>query len=106
MLWFGALYAARVNADHLRALADRERRAVEGPERRRTVSDVVLKHRVGKRIGDAERDVFTDALHAHFAAGRLDRAELDDRLGAVLSGKTLDDLILAVHDLPSERTGR
>ncbi|MGH3241555.1 MAG: DUF1707 SHOCT-like domain-containing protein [Spirillospora sp.] len=52
------------------------------------------------RIGDAERDAVMLALHDHFAAGRLDRAELDERLGAVLSAKTRGDLRAHVRDLP------
>lgn len=56
------------------------------------------------RIGDAERDAVMLALHDHFAAGRLDRGELDERLGAVLSAKTRGDLRAHVRDLP-EPTG-
>ncbi|WP_207934236.1 DUF1707 domain-containing protein [Actinomadura sp. KC06] len=52
------------------------------------------------RIGDAERDAVMLALHDHFAAGRLDRAELDERLDAVLSAKTRGDLRAHVRDLP------
>ncbi|GAA4242221.1 DUF1707 domain-containing protein [Actinomadura meridiana] len=53
------------------------------------------------RIGDAERDAVMLALHDHFAAGRLDRAELDERLDATLSAKTRGDLRVLVRDLPS-----
>ncbi|RFU37704.1 DUF1707 domain-containing protein [Actinomadura logoneensis] len=52
------------------------------------------------RVGDAERDAVALALHEHFAAGRLDRAELDDRLGAALAARTLGDLRAVVRDLP------
>ncbi|MDL4774888.1 MULTISPECIES: DUF1707 SHOCT-like domain-containing protein [Thermomonosporaceae] len=52
------------------------------------------------RIGDAERDAATAALHDHFAAGRLDRAELDQRLGAALGAKTRGDLRGVLRDLP------
>ncbi|MFC5183392.1 DUF1707 SHOCT-like domain-containing protein [Actinomadura harenae] len=52
------------------------------------------------RVGDAERDAVALALHEHFAAGRLDRAELDERLGAALAAKTLGDLRAVVRDLP------
>ena len=52
------------------------------------------------RIGDVERDAVMVALHDHFAAGRLDRAELDERLDAVLSAKTRGDLSRLVRDLP------
>jgi hypothetical protein len=52
------------------------------------------------RIGDAERDAVTAALHDHFAAGRLDREELDERLDAALASKTQGDLKTIVRDLP------
>ncbi|WP_307801726.1 DUF1707 SHOCT-like domain-containing protein [Actinomadura violacea] len=53
------------------------------------------------RIGDAERDAVMVALHDHFAAGRLDRGELDERLDAVLTAKTRGDLRALVRDLPA-----
>lgn len=53
------------------------------------------------RIGDAERDAVMVALHDHFAAGRLDRTELDERLESVLTAKTRGDLRAHVRDLPS-----
>ncbi|MER6815713.1 DUF1707 domain-containing protein [Spirillospora sp. NPDC000708] len=53
------------------------------------------------RIGDAERDAVMVALHDHFAAGRLDRGELDERLDAVLAAKTHGDLRALVRDLPA-----
>ncbi|MFI0349305.1 DUF1707 domain-containing protein [Actinomadura sp. 9N407] len=52
------------------------------------------------RIGDAERDAVTSALHEHFAAGRLDREELDERLGTALAAKTQGALRTIVKDLP------
>ncbi|WP_285494474.1 DUF1707 domain-containing protein [Actinomadura sp. NBRC 104425] len=52
------------------------------------------------RIGDTERDAVAVALHDHFAAGRLTREELDERLDAVLAAKTRADLAAVVHDLP------
>lgn len=54
----------------------------------------------GLRIGDAERDAVVVALHDHFAAGRLDRAELDGRMDAALAAKTRGDLGALVRDLP------
>ncbi|MFI0443934.1 DUF1707 domain-containing protein [Actinomadura sp. 6N118] len=54
------------------------------------------------RIGDAERDAVTSALHDHFAAGRLDQAELGERLDAALAAKTGGDLRTIVHDLPGQ----
>jgi hypothetical protein len=58
------------------------------------------------RIGDAERDQATAALHDHYAAGRLTRPELDDRLTAVLEAKTAAELAPLLADLPAERRPR
>ncbi|WP_242906555.1 DUF1707 SHOCT-like domain-containing protein [Actinomadura terrae] len=55
------------------------------------------------RVGDAERDAVMVALHDHFAAGRLDRAELDERLGTTLAAKTRGDLEVIVRDLPDPK---
>src|SRR5690348_6779563 len=52
------------------------------------------------RIGDAERDAVAAALHEHYAQGRLDREELDERLSAALSAKTVGDLRQVTRDLP------
>lgn len=52
------------------------------------------------RIGDAERDAVASALHEHFAQGRLDREELDERLATALSAKTAGDLREVTRDLP------
>jgi hypothetical protein len=52
------------------------------------------------RVGDAERDEVTAALHDHFAQGRLTRDELDERLTAALSAKTVGDLRTVTRDLP------
>jgi hypothetical protein len=52
------------------------------------------------RVGDAERDEVTAALHEHFVQGRLTRDELDERLTATLSAKTVGDLRKVTRDLP------
>jgi Domain of unknown function (DUF1707) len=52
------------------------------------------------RVGDAERDEVATALHEHFAQGRLTRDELDERLTATLSAKTVGDLRTVTLDLP------
>jgi GntR family transcriptional regulator len=44
------------------------------------------------RLSDAEREALTDRLAGHFAAGRLDQAEFDDRVGRAMSAKTRADL--------------
>ncbi|MFB4300665.1 DUF1707 domain-containing protein [Actinomadura sp. NTSP31] len=59
-----------------------------------------------RRIGDAERDVVVSALHGHFAVGRLDQAEMEERLAQALAAKTLGDLRRTVMDLPNEGMGR
>jgi hypothetical protein len=55
------------------------------------------------RIGDAERDQVTAALHDHFSAGRLSPAELEERLAAALEAKTAADLAPLLADLPEGR---
>ncbi|MGK5558732.1 DUF1707 SHOCT-like domain-containing protein [Actinomadura kijaniata] len=52
------------------------------------------------RVGDAERDAVAVALHDHFAAGRLTREELDERLDVALAARTRADLRGVVRDLP------
>jgi hypothetical protein len=52
------------------------------------------------RIGDAERDAAAADLGEHYAAGRLDLDELNGRLDAVFSAKTLGQLIRIMADLP------
>jgi len=52
------------------------------------------------RVGDAERDEVATALHEHFAQGRLTRDELDERLTATLSARTVGDLRGVTRDLP------
>lgn len=58
------------------------------------------------RIGDAERDVATARLSDHFAAGRLDHEEYDERLDAIWSARTTADLDQVFWDLPVVSTPR
>ncbi len=51
------------------------------------------------RVSDAEREAVTDQLAEHFAAGRLDQAEFDDRIGRAMSAKTRADLSGLFADL-------
>ena len=53
------------------------------------------------RVGDAERDAVVMRLREAFAEGRLDQAELDDRLGRAHLAKTNADLSFLTADLPS-----
>jgi GntR family transcriptional regulator len=52
------------------------------------------------RASDAEREAVTDRLAEYFAAGRLDQAEFDDRVGRAMSAKTRADLSGLFADLP------
>lgn len=104
--WLGFLHLGRVHEDRTRALREADREPLPAPPERPSVAEVITGHRLGRRIGDAERDIVVAALHTHYAAGRLDAAELDERIGQALAARTIDDLILAVRDLPSEVTGR
>jgi hypothetical protein len=52
------------------------------------------------RIGDLERDAAAESLSAHFAAGRLDHAELEERLSSVYAAKTGAELVPLFADLP------
>jgi Domain of unknown function (DUF1707) len=52
------------------------------------------------RVSDAERQAVTDRLAEHFAEGRLDQAEFDERVGRATSAKTRADLNGLFDDLP------
>ncbi|MCW2919169.1 MAG: hypothetical protein JWN52_7237 [Actinomycetia bacterium] len=52
------------------------------------------------RVGDTERNELADSLHEHFVQGRLNREELDERLAAALTAKTVGDLRAVSRDLP------
>ena len=52
------------------------------------------------RVSDAERQAVADRLSEHFAAGRLDQAEFDERVGRAMSAKTRADLGGLFADLP------
>jgi hypothetical protein len=66
------------------------------------------------RVGDAERYEAATALGEHFATGRLDQAEYDDRVRAAYAARTRGDLQTLFLDLPepapfrppAERTAR
>jgi GntR family transcriptional regulator len=51
------------------------------------------------RVSDAEREAVADRLAEHFADGRLDQAEFDDRVGRAMSAKTRADLSGLFADL-------
>ena len=52
------------------------------------------------RIGDAERDQAVSLLGDHFAAGRLNREELDERIDQAMQAKFTTDLRPLFVDLP------
>jgi hypothetical protein len=52
------------------------------------------------RVGDVERRAAADRLGEHFADGRLDQAEFDERNGRAMSAKTRADLTDLFTDLP------
>jgi hypothetical protein len=57
------------------------------------------------RVSDVERTEVTNALCRHFADGRLDEAELNDRLAQATAAKTRADLAPLLADLPRLDTG-
>jgi Domain of unknown function (DUF1707) len=52
------------------------------------------------RVSDAERSAVADQLGAHYADGRLDQAEFDERITQTMSAKTRGDLAGLFDDLP------
>ncbi|HEX4606702.1 MAG TPA: DUF1707 domain-containing protein [Urbifossiella sp.] len=55
------------------------------------------------RVSDAEREAAATELREHFASGRLNQDELDERLTAVFAAKTRGDLNALFTDLPSSQ---
>jgi hypothetical protein len=56
------------------------------------------------RIGDAERDEAVSLLGDHYAAGRLSREELDERIDQAMQAKFTADLRPLFADLPGAAT--
>ena len=54
----------------------------------------------GVRIGHEERQQAADDLAEHFAQGRLEQAEFEERTGAAWQAKTVADLKPLFFDLP------
>jgi hypothetical protein len=52
------------------------------------------------RISDADRERVTARLREHYAEGRLTSEELEERITAALSAKTVGDLRRIMADLP------
>jgi hypothetical protein len=57
------------------------------------------------RVSDAEREAAAAELREHFASGRLNQEELDERLSATFAAKTRGDLNSVFTDLPSSGHG-
>ena len=55
-----------------------------------------------QRIGDAERERATNLLAQHYADGRLDHDEYDERLDAIWTARTQQDLSQLFADLPRQ----
>jgi hypothetical protein len=52
------------------------------------------------RVSDADRDRAAARLREHFAAGRLSPEELDERIAAALTAKTVGDVRRVMAGLP------
>ena len=52
------------------------------------------------RVSDAERHEIAEVLSRHFADGRLDDAEFNDRVSTAMAAKTRGDLAGLLADLP------
>ncbi len=52
------------------------------------------------RVSDAERNEVAELLGQHYADGRLDQAEFDDRVNRTMAAKTRGDLTGLFDDLP------
>jgi hypothetical protein len=57
------------------------------------------------RVSDAERSAVADLLGQHYADGRLDQAEFDERVSRTMAAKTRGDLTGLFDDLPEAETG-
>ncbi len=58
------------------------------------------------RAGDADRQAAVDRLSTHFADGRLDAAEFDQRVASAYGSTYLDELAPLFADLPQGRPER
>jgi hypothetical protein len=54
------------------------------------------------RIGNAEREAAARALGEHYAQGRLDHQEYEERMTAAYAARTSDDLVPLFEDLPHD----
>jgi hypothetical protein len=54
------------------------------------------------RASDADREAMAETLRRHYAAGRLDAEEFDERIGRCYTAKRLSELDELLADLPCE----
>jgi Domain of unknown function (DUF1707) len=52
------------------------------------------------RVSDADRNAVAELLTQHYAEGRLDQGEFDERVGQTMAAKTRGDLAGLFDDLP------
>ncbi len=65
-----------------------------------TFSDRTDRFSSTMRVSDAERTAVADRLSEHYADGRLDKVEFDERLDRAMSAKTRADLAGLFAGLP------
>lgn len=53
------------------------------------------------RVGHDERERAVSALGEHYAQGRLDSGEYEERVGAAYAARTTHDIAVLFHDLPA-----
>jgi hypothetical protein len=70
------------------------------PEQQRQQHPTPAVARRDMRVSDAERQAVVDELRVHFSLGRLDLAELEDRVGSALAARVRGDLDPLLDDLP------
>jgi hypothetical protein len=56
------------------------------------------------RVSDAERSEVADELSKHYAEGRLDQSEFNERLSKAMAAKTRGDFAGLLDDLPRPQT--
>src|SRR6202012_4220262 len=71
----------------------------------RWVSEGTVTAENEMRVSDAEREAAAAELQEHFASGRLNQDELNERLAAAFAAKTRGDLNALFTDLPSSGRG-
>lgn len=56
----------------------------------------------GSRVSDSDRNEVVERLAEHFAAGRLNKVEFDERMDQALSARFEGELAQLLADLPTE----